>query len=137
MCSMTLPQLSLQTKSFGKNGSRGEGQETLIQTQNRPEHPDVIPSSSDQQVPIPNSTKSKGHLTINLHLVKSQKVDPVQNTLLSCTQTIIINLITTNKQHLEFGHIELIRKYHILYFCSHLFLDQTLDVCESHSKKKL
>ena len=47
MCSMTLPRLSLQTKSFAMKENKEGDQEAPIQTQNRSEHPEVYPSSSD------------------------------------------------------------------------------------------
>ena len=59
MCSMTLPRLSLQTKSFATSEDKEGGQEALIQTQHRSEHPEVNPSHSDQQFPIPIPTKAK------------------------------------------------------------------------------
>ena len=58
-CSMTLPRLSLQTKSFAKNEDKEGGLEALIQTQNRSNHPEIIPSCSDQQFPIPITAKAK------------------------------------------------------------------------------
>ena len=71
MCSMTLPRLSLQTKSFAKNGNKEGGQEAPIQTQNRSEHPEVIPSTSDQQISISIPTKAKVKLKqtlLSVHL---------------------------------------------------------------------
>ena len=59
MCSMTLPRLSLQTKSFAKNENKEGGQEAPNQTQNRSEHPENIPSNSDQQILISVPTKAK------------------------------------------------------------------------------
>ena len=59
MCSMTLPRLSLQTKSFAKNENKEGGQEALVQTQNRSKHPEDIPSNSDHQISISIPTKAK------------------------------------------------------------------------------
>ena len=59
MCSMTLPRLSLQTKSFAKNEDKEGGLEALIQTQNRSNHPEINPSYSSQQFPIPITAKAK------------------------------------------------------------------------------
>ena len=59
MCSMTLPRLSLQTKSFAKNENKEGGQEALVQTQNRFKHPEDIPSNSDHQISISIPTKAK------------------------------------------------------------------------------
>ena len=60
-----------ERKSFAKNENKEGGQEAPNQTQNRSDHPENIPSNSDQQILISVPTKAKVKLKqtlLSVHL---------------------------------------------------------------------